>query len=314
MATYNGARFLRAQLDSIAAQARPPDELVVCDDGSTDATVAIAEAFAREAPFPVRVERNPQRLGAHQNFARALARCAGNAVAFADQDDIWLPAKLGRLLAAMEDGDAAFAFCDARLIAEDGTPLRGRTLLDRRFPLDAIARAFAPGGRPLPLMLKRDFIYGTTLVFDASLREALLPVPDGWSHDTWVVNMLVLLGERGAAVLEPLVLYRQHGVQASGGMTAPKRVPYATQLAAYEALRERALAVAPALGRSVAPADLALLDEKIRYLRALVEIERLPLHRRAAPIARELLSGRWRRYSPRVFRIRPRWRIGPGAA
>jgi glycosyltransferase involved in cell wall biosynthesis len=310
MATYNGAPYLSAQLESVAAQTRLPDELVVCDDGSTDATVPIAEAFARQAPFAVRVERNPRRLGAHQNFARAMSLCAGQAIAFADQDDIWLPARLERLLAAMEQRGAAFAFCDARLIGEDGRAIGGRTLLDRRFPLDAIARAFSPGGRPLPLMLKRDFIYGTTLVFDASLREALLPIPDGWSHDTWVVNMLVLLGERGVAVLEPLVLYRQHGVQASGGMSAPKRVPYATQLAAYEALRERARAVAPALARNVDPDDLRRLDEKIRYLRALVEIERLPLPRRAAPIAREVLSGRWRRYSPRVFRIRPRWRLG----
>jgi len=94
MTTYNGERFLKEQLDSFLWQTRLPDELVVCDDGSTDRTLDILENFARTAPFPVKIFRNPQRLGFSKNFEKASLMCSGDLVAFSDQDDIWLPEKL----------------------------------------------------------------------------------------------------------------------------------------------------------------------------------------------------------------------------
>ena len=63
LAAYNGQRYIREQLDSFAAQTRLPDQLIVCDDGSNDRTVVIAEEFAAGAPFPVTLTRNPKRLG-----------------------------------------------------------------------------------------------------------------------------------------------------------------------------------------------------------------------------------------------------------
>ena len=94
MATYNGERFIREQLDSLTAQARYPDELVVTDDGSTDRTMEILEEFAFVAPFPVRVYRNESNLGFSDNFLKAASLCGGDWVAFCDQDDIWLPDKV----------------------------------------------------------------------------------------------------------------------------------------------------------------------------------------------------------------------------
>src|SRR5581483_6727076 len=67
LCSFNGARYLRAQLDSIAAQSRPPAELVVCDDASTDGTPGIVEAFGAAAPFAVRLERNAGNLGTRRN-------------------------------------------------------------------------------------------------------------------------------------------------------------------------------------------------------------------------------------------------------
>src|ERR687885_1327551 len=94
MCTYNGAAFLREQLQSLAAQARTPDELVVCDDASADATVRVVREFAAAAPFPVRLTVNERNLGSTKNFERAISLCAGDLVALSDQDDLWLPAKL----------------------------------------------------------------------------------------------------------------------------------------------------------------------------------------------------------------------------
>src|SRR6478609_12105203 len=106
MATYNGAKFLQAQLDSLAAQTQLPDELVVGDDGSSDDTLAILEAFAASAPFPVRVDRNETRPDYGDNFMRTALRCTGDYIAFCDQDDVWLPEKIERCAAAMTAQDA----------------------------------------------------------------------------------------------------------------------------------------------------------------------------------------------------------------
>src|SRR4051795_304134 len=86
MATYNGERFLPEMLDSLAAQTRPPDELVVRDDASEDDTVAILNAFARRVPFRVDVHAGGPRLGYAQNFVAATRACTGSVIFFADQD------------------------------------------------------------------------------------------------------------------------------------------------------------------------------------------------------------------------------------
>ena len=97
LCTYNGTRYLKDQIDSIASQTRVPHELVVCDDCSSDDTVKILEAFASRAPFPVRLSVNPTNLGSTKNFAQAIALCRGDIIALCDQDDVWHPAKLERL-------------------------------------------------------------------------------------------------------------------------------------------------------------------------------------------------------------------------
>lgn len=94
MATYNGERFLQEQLDSVMRQSLLPYELVVCDDGSTDATVSTIKAFAEDAPFSVRIYQNDQNLGYGDNFLKAASLCRGDWIAFCDQDDVWLDNKL----------------------------------------------------------------------------------------------------------------------------------------------------------------------------------------------------------------------------
>ena len=86
LATCNGARFLRAQLTSITAQSRPPDEIVACDDDSEDETLQVLRSFAEACAVPVRIESNEQRLGITRNFERAISLCTGDVIFLADQD------------------------------------------------------------------------------------------------------------------------------------------------------------------------------------------------------------------------------------
>src|SRR4051812_23010348 len=117
LCTFNGAEYLPAQLASIAAQSRLPDELVVHDDASSDGTPALVEAFVAQAPFPVRLHRHAERLGSIRNFDSAIAACAGDLIALSDQDDVWRPDKL-RAIARRFDADAGvgLVFSDADLV------------------------------------------------------------------------------------------------------------------------------------------------------------------------------------------------------
>jgi len=127
MATYNGARFIAEQLESLSRQTLPPCELVIGDDGSTDDTLNIVEAFARTAPFPVRIHRNPQRMGHADNFLHTATLCSGDLIAFCDQDDVWLETKLARCCQAFQDRDVVLAVHAAHVVDTNLTRLGRRT-------------------------------------------------------------------------------------------------------------------------------------------------------------------------------------------
>src|SRR5215469_5846511 len=97
MCTFNGARFFRGRPASIHKQDRPPDELVICDDGSSDGSIEIVTEFAQDSDFPIRLVINDENLGSSKNFEKAVSLCQGDIVALADQDDVWYRQKLRRI-------------------------------------------------------------------------------------------------------------------------------------------------------------------------------------------------------------------------
>ncbi len=106
LCTYNGEKHFPEQLKSISRQSCLPDELVVCDDCSTDSTLKILEDFSRTVPFEVRIFNNETNLGPAGNFAKAISLCQGKWIFLCDQDDRWLPDKIktsSEKLARMEE-------------------------------------------------------------------------------------------------------------------------------------------------------------------------------------------------------------------
>ncbi len=101
MATYNAAKYLQEQLDSFLYQSRQPDELMVCDDGSTDGTLEVLETLRRQAPFAVHVYRNETSLGCTKHFERAMSFCAGDIIVLSDQDDVWFFNKIDTMVATL---------------------------------------------------------------------------------------------------------------------------------------------------------------------------------------------------------------------
>jgi hypothetical protein len=133
MATYNGESFIRQQLDSFSRQTLLPSELIVCDDGSTDATVSIVSDFSRSVPFPVKIFNNPARLGYTANFLQAARMCEGDLIAFSDQDDEWFPQKLDRVLRASTESEALLFAHAEEWVDKNGKSLGIVFPTDRRY-------------------------------------------------------------------------------------------------------------------------------------------------------------------------------------
>ncbi len=214
LGTYNGGQYLREQLESIAAQQRPPDELVICDDCSGDDSVEIVRWFAARASFPVRLQINERRLGSTGNFAKAIALCRGRWIFLCDQDDVWMPQKIARLLqAAAEHPDAGLLFSDVRLVDAARRPLGCGLWEALRF--GRRQQRLLNRGDAWKVLVRRNVVTGMTMAFRSEYRPWVLPPAAGWVHDGWIA-LIVAAVAPCVAIAEPLVEYRQHPGQQIG--------------------------------------------------------------------------------------------------
>lgn len=210
LASFNGAAFIQQQLDSILAQDRRPDELIVADDGSTDETVEIAERFARRAPFAVTVYRNARTLGYAENFFSAMCRTTGDLVSFCDQDDLWDPRKLHRSLAPFEADSQVSMVAHAAEVVDETLRLLGSCYpnIQRSWTSEAGGWGPAFGGYPgFATTVRKRFLWYDGWV---SRPHSMPPnEADQVPHDVWSNLICSSLG-RVVALPERLALYRRH--------------------------------------------------------------------------------------------------------
>ena len=213
LCTYNGAEFLPEQLGSIAKQTRPPDELVICDDCSTDETRRVVTSFAANAPFAVVLHVNEMNLGSTKNFEKAVSLCTGDIIALSDQDDVWLPNKLERLEKIFsESPEVGIVFTDAELVDENLVS-KGERLWE--YTLTPLEQQMFEAGRAFDALLRYNVVTGATMAFQARFRELVLPVPTYLIHDGWIALMIAMVAPV-VAVPELLIKYRQHPGQQLG--------------------------------------------------------------------------------------------------
>lgn len=208
MCTYQGARHISAQMESILAQTRPPDEVVVCDDGSSDGTVEILHSYSLAAPFPVRLNENSHTLGVAQNFEKAIRCCSGDIIVLSDQDDVWRQDKLAQIERMfLESPEIGGVFSDALVVDENLIPM-GYTMWEH-VQFTRKKQALVLRGEALEVLLSRCRATGATLAFRRSLREDVLPIPQLWIHDAWIA-LVVAAVSKLSIIDESLVMYRQH--------------------------------------------------------------------------------------------------------
>ena len=311
MCTYNGQRYLQQQLESLSAQTRQPDQLVLCDDASTDLTPLIASKFAESTPYPVHVHVNKQNLGSTLNFEQAIGKCDGEIIALCDQDDVWLPQKLATLEARFAgDPDIGLVFTDAEVVNEDLTPA-GYSLWEK-LGISGNELERVASGRGFQSLLPGATVTGATMAFRSRFRQLVLPIPPDLPiiHDAWI-TVLIAAVTGVVPVNERLIRYRQHGAQQVGALERQgmRRAEGFTRASANQALKRdnpyaQALAVLLAvhqrLTKKAADFDsrqvLRALESQIEHLKVRATLPGARLTR-GTRVLRELFAGRYHRYA-----------------
>lgn len=304
LGTRNGERFVGDQIASILGQTRPVDEIVLSDDASTDRTVEIVERAvvahleARGTAPDLVVLRNDPPLKVTKNFEQALRATTGDLVALSDQDDVWHPERIARLIARFDDPEVLLVFGNARQVGADGEYL-GHDLFEA-LGMSAGERALVERGRAFEQFMRRNLATGATVMLRRSLVDAAVPFPNSWLHDEWLA---VVAAASGGVRLydEALTDYRQHGANEVGmsklgfgrklRMFAEPRTERNRRLyLRAEALAARIDGLEGVPGKYGAAAAEKYLFERARQAYPRARILRL------GPILRQLRLGRYGRY------------------
>ena len=310
--THNGARFIGEQIRSICLQTRPPLEIVLSDDASTDGCVEIAREAVEEcnrersgSPVELRVLENTTPLRVTKNFEQAVRGCKGVLIALSDQDDVWPPDRLARMAAQFERRpELLLLHTDARLVDDARNDL-GQTLF-HALEVEPVEVERIHGGRAFDVLLRRNLATGATTVFRRSLLDAALPFPSEWLHDEWLGIIAAATGR--VDLLEDLLIdYRQHDANQLGARrdTFVDKVRKALGSRgdihvkrAYKA--ELLLSRLLDLGDRVPAPYIEKARLKLAHQRFRAELPRLRIAR-CVPVLREVMTGRYNRFG-RGFR------------
>ncbi len=207
IATYNGARYIKQQLESILPQLAPTDEVVLSDDASTDNTLEIVASLNDPRIRVLRHVKTPAKFTidyATHNFGHALSHAKGDYIFLSDQDDVWMPNKVEKMMVCLQDNDLVMSDC---------------TTTDS--DLNVVNTSYYGAERPfrpsiLHNLLKPAFL-GSCMAFRRTVMDKFLPFPKcGVGHDLWI-GLVGLKHYRFKFVDEPLMYYRRHSATVTDG-------------------------------------------------------------------------------------------------
>ncbi len=202
MATYNGEAYVLDQIESIICQLGGHDELIICDDASTDRTVEFIESLSDPRVVLLKNEKN---LGVSATFTKALEIAKGDIIFMSDQDDIWEPDKTEKIRDLFDKHEINLIVHDAYIVDRVSGSVMSR--LSQR-------RGRSPG-------LLRNLLFssftGCCMVFDRSVLKTILPIDSsiGIYHDAWIGVLCRASGLKILFSKEPLIKFMRHGSNAS---------------------------------------------------------------------------------------------------
>lgn len=216
LATYNGGKYLKEQLASIASQTYQNWKLIIRDDLSTDDTPDILRHFSEAYPDRVQIIPSHERLGVIKNFSTLLETSTAPYIAFCDQDDVWDKDKVELLLHAIQKLETVYSTETPLLVHSD---LR---LVDQS--LSPLAPSFweythlYPSEVSFSGILTQNVVTGCACFFNRSLADAAQPIPkEALMHDWWLALVASCLGQV-QAINQQTISYRQHNNNALGAM------------------------------------------------------------------------------------------------
>lgn len=217
LCTYNGEKFLSQQLDSILNQTSPIDEIVVCDDCSTDSTISILRSYSEKNPGKFNIISNDHNLRSVKNFEKTISLCNNDIIFLCDQDDIWSPNKVEKILEIFEKKNNISAICtNGNIIDENSLNIDTIPVWD--FPKLVEENGYIFDKYNI-LNLVDNFCTGATMAFRKKLIDQIIPIPliDEMHHDRWIALVAVLHDEL-YFLDEKLISYRRHATQQVGSV------------------------------------------------------------------------------------------------
>ena len=200
MATYNGEKYIKEQIDSILKNMNDCDELIISDDGSTDNTIKLINEYQDKR---IKLINGP-RKGVKQNFANAIENATGKYIFLSDQDDIWMENKMRLVLEEFEKNNVTVVIHDAEVIDEN---------------FKVTIPSFFEHRKSGKGVLKNIYIntyIGCCMAFDANLKGDVLPIPnDIEMHDQWIGILGEIKGKGSIFLKEKLIKYRRHSNNVS---------------------------------------------------------------------------------------------------
>lgn len=213
MTTYNGEKYIRKQIESILNQSMKVDEIIVCDDGSTDKTVEILKEY------PVTVYQNEKNLGYRLNFKKAMSLCSHEYTFLCDQDDIWEQDKVKIMIDIMKNNPnihvlaSSFAYINSKddlILMKQKRNFSNNNLYPKPVKLGALVPVSFDEYLPM------NYFQGCSLVLDKWIKNLVLNNFDTRLPHDWLISMIASSYQGMFFLNKPLFKYRLHDKNSIG--------------------------------------------------------------------------------------------------
>lgn len=216
LCTYNGEKYILDQLNSILNQSHKVDEIIICDDRSSDGTVEIIESLANANPEIIKIHINDENLRVNKNFEKAISLASGDYIFLSDQDDVWENNKVEEILNVFQKNpNAQGVFSNAFLIDDLGNKRGSKTLWDNVLFMESAIKE--PSELYNYIATIRNMVTGATFCIKKETKDIIFPFPDpkAMYHDEWIA---LILAYKNTLFYTPqkLISYRVHASQQIG--------------------------------------------------------------------------------------------------